>query len=186
MSASEYSHYVTAEEFEQLENELRHELIAGRLKPALLARGEQHGVVTMTLTAYAAVYALERDLGRCYAAGSRFIISRNPYATLAPDWAFTRRERLTEAVQPGFAAIVPDIVLEVGSPSDDEGEVQNKIVRWLNAGVRLVWELNPRTRILTVYQDGAEPQILGINDTLTSGDLLPDFSFDLRRLFSAG
>lgn len=184
MSANEQSRFVTAEEFEQLESELHIELIAGRLRPALLARGEQNGVVTMMLTAYATVYALEHTMGRCYVAGSRFILSRDPYSTLTPDWAFTRRERLTEDVQPGFATMIPDIVLEVRSASDSEPDMQDKIMRWLNAGVRLVWELNTRARILTIYQDGAEPQTLGLNDTLTGGDLLPGFSFDLRGLFA--
>jgi Uma2 family endonuclease len=85
----------------------------------------------------------------------------------------------------GFASIVPDAVLEVRSPSDNRREVEEKIQRWLNAGVRIVWELNPKTQVMTIYRPGEEPRRLGIDDTLTGEDVLPGFTLPLRLLFES-
>ena len=182
-AAKETGKLITAEEFERMDSNLRLDLIQGELTPMPPMPGEQHGAVTMTLGAYATVYVLEHNLGRCYAAETRFIVQRNPDTTMGPDWAFTARDRLTGEALPGFSAIVPDIVLEVRSPSDTAMEAEGKMQRWLRAGVRLGWEFNPATRVLTVYRLNETPRQLSINDMLTGEDILPGFAFPLHRLF---
>ncbi len=183
-SVRETARLVTAEEYERMDSNLRLNLIEGELVPMPPMPGEQHGAVTMTLGAYATVYVLEHNLGRCYAAETRFIVQRNPDTTMGPDWAFTARDRLTGDALPGFSAIVPDIVLEVRSPGDTATEAEGKMQRWLRAGVRLGWEFNPATRLLTVYRPNEAPRPLSLNDTLTGEDVLPGFVFPLHRLFS--
>jgi len=67
------------------------------------------------------------------------------------------------------------------SPSDREDEVQAKIHDWLRAGVRLLWYVDPATGITAVYrQDGGG--IVGPEEQLDGGDVLPGFSIRLRDL----
>lgn len=113
----------------------------------------------------------------------RFVIARNPDTAIAPDWAFIASARLPQHRGQGFVPIVPDIVLEVRSPGDRKNAVITKVNLWLTAGARLVWELNPRTRILTVYKQNREPTALSIDDTLSGEDVLPGFELPLARLF---
>jgi Uma2 family endonuclease len=174
---------ITIEEFEQFPNEPRYELIRGELRP-MTPPSYEHGNVTSIFSAYATMYTLERNLGDCFAAETRFIIERNPDSALGPDWAFIAKDRIPTPRPKGFSPVVPDAVLEVRSPSDRPGDVQEKVERWLAAGVRLVWELNPKTRRLTVYRPDREPQVLGMEDTLSGEDVLPGFTLPLRRLFA--
>ncbi len=183
MSASRLPRLVTAEEYERFESDRRLDLIEGELWPMPPMPGAEHGAVTSDFSFEVVSFVRQHNLGRCFAAETPFVIEFDPDTAIGPDLAFVRADRLPDPLPAGFLRLAPDLVLEVRSPSDRAPEVLAKVRRWLAAGVRLVWELNPRTRILTVYQNGAEAQTLGVEDTVTGGDVLPGFSFPLRRLF---
>jgi Uma2 family endonuclease len=176
---------VTAEEFEQFADREHLDLIRGELRPMPPPPGGRHGSVTMRFSNSAYNHVLEHNLGECFAAETRFTIERNPDTSIGPDWAFVSIDRLPNPIPDGFMPVVPDAVLEVRSPSDTRREVEEKVQRWLAAGVRLVWELNPRTQTMTVYRPGTDPQVLGIDDTLSGEDVLPGFTLPLRRLFAS-
>lgn len=95
------------------------------------------------------------------------------------------KERLPKQPLKGFAPIVPDAVLEVRSPRDSMQKVSAKIERWLAAGVKLAWEIDPDTRTLTVYRTGQPPRLLKIDDTLSGEDVLPGFLLPLTVLFAS-
>lgn len=171
---------ITAEEYEKFDPEWRYELIRGELVPMPPPPGEEHGAVTSDLAFELTYYVKQHDLGQCYAAETRFLVERNPDTVIAPDWAFIRKERLFPKRLQGSVPVVPDIVLEVRSPSDRKKDVESKVQLWLSVGVRLVWELNLKTRILTVYRPDQPPRELGIGDTLTGEDVLPGFELPLR------
>ena len=54
---------------------------------------------------------------------------------------------------------------------------------WLAAGARIVWELNSETRELTVHRPDAPPRVLGPDDALSGEEVLPGFTYPLKRLF---
>ena len=145
--------------------------------------GAEHGSTTNRLSGYATTFALENDLGEGFAAETGFLIARNPDTTLAPDWAFIVKSRLPDLIPGKFMPVVPDLVLETRSPNDTEQEVADKVQEWLQAGVRMVWELDPKRRILTVYRPGEAPRALGIDDTFSGEEILPGFALPIRRLF---
>lgn len=77
-------------------------------------------------------------------------------------------------------ALVPDLVIEVVSPTDKVVELDAKIDAYLADGVRLIWAVNPERRKATVYApDMEQPLHLGINDVLDGGDVLPGFHVKL-------
>lgn len=83
----------------------------------------------------------------------------------------------------GFAELAPDLVVEVVSPSDRAIEVSEKALMWADAGVRLVWIVDPRTRTVTVYRpDGAVSLLRGASE-LDGEDVLPGFRLPLADLF---
>jgi Uma2 family endonuclease len=174
----------TAEDLEDLSAQgHRYELIRGELHPMPPPAGEEHGSTTYDLGFEVGLFVRANDLGRCYTAETGFILARNPDTVLAPDFAFVSKEHLAGPPQPGFAPLVPDLVLETRSPNDRGQEVADKVRQWLDAGVRVVWELNLKARVLTVHRADAEPRPLGPDDTLTGDDVLPGFALSLRKLF---
>lgn len=89
-----------------------------------------------------------------------------------------------EAQNPGSSgrplALVPDLVIEVISPTDKVIELDAKIDAYLADGVRLIWTVNPERPKATVYApDMEQPLHIGINDVLDGGDVLPGFKVKL-------
>lgn len=174
---------ITAEEFERFDPEWRYDLIEGELHTMPPMPGEEHGAITSDFSTELNLFVRDHGLGQCYAAETRFLIARDPDTAIGPDWAFITKERLPKKRNKGFSPLVPDIVLEVRSPSDKPAEVQKKINLWLSAGVQVVWEANPKREVLTVYRPGVSPVILTADSTLTCENILPGFALPLRRIW---
>jgi Uma2 family endonuclease len=82
--------------------------------------------------------------------------------------------------------VVPDLTVEVASPTDTVEDFLAKAHEYLLAGVRLVWVVYPRLRQLHAHTSPtASPRIFTDTDTLDSGDVLPGFSVPMAGLFPA-
>lgn len=99
-----------------------------------------------------------------------------------PDASYIQRSRLP-TVPEGFLTIPPDVAVEVISPSDVLYEVEAKVDEYLDAGVKLVWLINPSNRSVRVFQPNQRPIQLGPADDLTGSDVLPDFRCSVAELF---
>src|SRR3954447_6224144 len=105
-----------------------------RMAPA----GGRHGECETRLIA-ALVVQLDA-LGRVYSGDTGFILREKPADLVSPDVAFVRHDRLPpieERIR--FLTVVPDLAVEIRSPSESEGDVHTKLAMYIDAGVRLVW-----------------------------------------------
>ena len=102
----------------------------------------------------------------------------------AADLAFVRRERLPVPPPSGFADIAPDLVIEVLSPNDRPGEVLSKIGDWLDAGVLLVWIIDPQRGDARVYRADGSQDHLGVHDWLDGESVVPGFRWPIDNLGS--
>lgn len=66
--------------------------------------------------------------------------------------------------------------MEVLSPDDRPGEVLEKVGDWLNAGVRLVWVVDPKRGLARVYRADGTEALLAAGDALDGEEVLPGFS----------
>ena len=150
----------------------RTELVRGMLvvrEPA----GYRHGEVAMNLALAIGNFVQAHGSGRVLAAETGFQLFSNPDTVRAPDVAFVRADRVPDPPPRGFPAMAPDLAVEVLSPDDRPGEVLEKIGDWLNAGVRLVWVVDPTRRVARAYrQDGTET-LLVETEVLDGEDVLP-------------
>ncbi len=172
----------TADDLLQMPENERFELVRGELVPMSPPPGEEHGDLADAIGSYASVHARENNLGRTVIAETGFKIEESPDTVRAPDWAFTRKERLRGPSGKKHSSVVPDIVLEVRSPSDSRGEFVERIAMWIAAGVTIVWALDPAERRLDVHREH-EIRRLGPKDTLTGEEILPGFELPLRKVF---
>lgn len=165
------------------EAEGRFELIEGELHEMPPA-GEEHGEVGLGIAARVWMHVQEHSLGTAYNSETGFIISRNPDVVLAPDVSFVRAGRLpADRDRRKFIEVSPDLVVEVISPSEHPGDVTNKVQRYLNAGVQLVWVVYPQQRSVAVYRADRTWDSLQGDDSLDGADVLPDFTLPLAELF---
>lgn len=147
--------------------------------------GSFHGLVASRFNYHLSRYVHEHDLGEVFAAETGFVLDAGPKKTKvrAPDVAFIRKDRLAGAITPKFCPIAPDLVVEVLSPDDRVGEVNEKVKDWLRFGVRLVLVTDPDTRTVAVHEPGRRVRTYNDHETLTGGDVLPAFELPLRELF---
>lgn len=78
---------------------------------------------------------------------------------------------------------IPTLAVEIQSPSDKLSESEDKIDRYLRAGVPLVWTINPMRRTATVYRPGALPRMLNEEEELSGEDVMTGLTVPLRQLF---
>jgi Uma2 family endonuclease len=98
-------------------------------------------------------------------------------------WPIDRRPPRSEAW-----SMVPDLAVEVISPTNSATEVFEKVREYLAAGTRLVWVVYPLGAEIEVH-DAANPSIirrLTRADVLDGGDVLPGFRLELATLFAEG
>jgi Uma2 family endonuclease len=78
---------------------------------------------------------------------------------------------------------VPDLAVEVISPTNRAPEVLEKIHEYFAAGVRLVWLVYCEPRQVYVYRSPVSIQVLTPQDTLDGEDVIPGFSLTVAKLF---
>jgi len=80
--------------------------------------------------------------------------------------------------------LVPDLAIEVLSRGNTEAEMQRKLRDYFAAGVRLVWYIDLRQRSTRVYSSVAKVTVIGEDQPLSGGDVLPGFEVTLSELFA--
>jgi Uma2 family endonuclease len=172
---------MTAEQFFGHNPGERSELVDGEVI-TLTPPGFQHGCIAARIAAMVDRHVDANRLGSvCGEAG--FVVSRNPDTVLAPDVAFVRTER-DDREETRYFPGAPDLVVEVLSPDDRTSEVAEKAARWLRAGARLVWIVDPDRRSVTVKRPGAADAIVHEGDTILGFDVVPGFACDVARFFA--
>jgi Uma2 family endonuclease len=95
----------------------------------------------------------------------------------APDVSFVSAEKLVAYGNPQeFAKVVPDLAVEVILPEVKYGYLQRKIRDYFEAGVRLLWIIDPQMQTVTVYHSPVDLRILTAADALPGEEVLPGFS----------
>jgi Uma2 family endonuclease len=108
----------------------------------------------------------------------------DPHRVRRPDASFIRRGRLPgETLPRGYLSIAPDIAVEVISPNDLYSEVQRRIDDYLQAGVTLLWVVDPDTRTVHVYRSDGSVARLRETDELDGEQALPGFRCPIASLF---
>jgi Uma2 family endonuclease len=127
---------------------------------------------------------VETDLGETFDSSSGFTLDTG--ATLSPDTCWIARDRW-DALSPedrrGFARICPNFVAEQLSPTDRLKDTMRKMEHWLEAGAKLGWLIAPGTESVYIFEPGQPVRpVVGFDQDLVAGPLLPGFRLELRRL----
>lgn len=173
---------LSIEEFERLPDDgSRMELVHGtvvREPPA----GYRHGRIAARIASLLHLFVSEHDLGEIVTAETGFILFDEPPTVCAPDVAFVAAGRLTSDPE-GFAPLAPDLAVEIVSPSNTVSEIRSKVLDYLDAGVQLVWVVEPRSRSVTTYRSREEIRLLTEDDGIDGGAVLPGFRLKVSKLF---
>lgn len=108
----------------------------------------------------------------------------DPAKVRRPDVSFLRHDRLPPRHErQGHCRIPPDLAVEVVSPNDYYSDVEAKVREYLDAGVRLVWIVNPPTRTVRVHRADGSVVDLHEDDELSGEDILSGFTCQVDAIF---
>jgi Uma2 family endonuclease len=126
-----------------------------------------------------------RDLGPVFGSEAYYqCFPDRPRHARKPDVSFVRKERLpADWLEQGYFRIAPDLAVEVVSPGDLAYEVDERIAELLDAGVSLIWEINPVERLVFVHRGDRPILKLKENDMLDGEDVVPGFTCRVGDLF---
>ena len=173
---------MTVAEFAAMPREGLWELIDGEPVEVTPAAGRSSRIGGR-LYARLANHVEPTGLGWAFPADAGFILFEDRAVVRSPDAAFVRRERLPEEPE-GFVPLAPDFAAEVLSPSDRRPDALAKVAMYRQAGVQLVWLIDPARRTVTVFQPDDVIITQGETDILDAGDVIPGFRVPVAEIFS--
>lgn len=165
-----------------------YELVDGELVP-VSPSNPLHGRVLVRVAHLLSRFVDEHGGGTVYGdVGFVLNVPGDPERVRGPDVAFVSDETLREAggePAEGFARYTPELAVEVFSPTnlDEAQDFQQRILDYLNAGVRIVWVLYPETSTATVFHPGGRARLLKDDEALDGEDVLPGLRIPLAGIF---
>jgi Uma2 family endonuclease len=102
-----------------------------------------------------------------------------------PDVSFIGYDRIPEGADPATPVPdwIPSLAVEVLSPGNTKAEMARKLRDYFEAGVELVWYVDPSDRTVRVYHSPEAVVTLTEADDLDGEQLLPGFRLSIRDWF---
>ncbi|MDG3005208.1 Uma2 family endonuclease [Paludisphaera mucosa] len=175
---------ITAEEFARRpDSGMIEELVRGRIVMSPLPN-RRHGFVCARVVYSIGRFLEDHALGRVFGNDSAIVIRRDPDTVRGADAAYYSFQRLpTDADNVGYGPEIPELAVEVLSPSDRWKDVMTKVGDYLGAGVLAVVVLDPEERTARMFEPDEGPRTLGPEDVLKFEAVLPGFEVVVGRLF---
>jgi Uma2 family endonuclease len=131
-------------------------------------------------------YLDQNDLGICVGAEGMMRIA--PGLVRIPDLSFISWHRLPgrESPREPIPDLAPDLAVEVLSEGNTKPEMARKVREYFDAGVVLVWLIDPRKRTARVYSTIEKSTLVRANQALDGGAVLPGFVLPLSDLLDRG
>ena len=162
------------------------ELIDGELI-TMTRHGNQHGLLATEIALYLRLFNMTHNLGQV-TVESGYHLPDYRYTVLGPDVAFTRYARMPARQPTKFVPLMPDLAVEILSPSETLTSARRKAEVYLLNGTALVWLVQPERRGVEVCRliDGTQLQIEFVDGdgSLSGDDILPDFELSVRKIFA--
>jgi Uma2 family endonuclease len=186
-SASPVSY--TFQEFERMpEFNQNYELVEGRLVAKAMP-SDRHSRIADELLIALRFFDRQLKLGRAWRELTIKIPGDDGNGRV-PDLTYVVASRIPP-VSDGALAVVPDLVVEVWSPSDTNGKsalesTRKKMLYWPQHGVKITWCINPavhEVEVLYGIDQAKSNVVLALGDELTGEEVLPGFKLAVAELF---
>ena len=158
------------------------ELINGEIRVMSPSGGESEEIVGEVFGELRS-WVKPRRLGRVFGSSAGFVLPNKTKDVRSPDVSFVRADRLQQTPR-SYIEVVPDLVVEVRSPSDSLTQLRQKIQSFFAVGTEVGILVDPDSRSVEVYRPGQNaPQVLRDGDVLTVPELLPGWSVAIADLW---
>ncbi len=175
---------LTAEEFARRpDSGMGEELVRGRVVMSP-PPNRLHGYVCGRVVYLLSRYLEAHPIGRVFGNDAAIVTHRGPDTVRGADAAYYSFERLpADADLVAYGPEAPELVFEVLSPSERWSRAVAKAGEYLDAGASAVVVLDPGERTAHVFEADRAPAVLGPDDVLRLGAILPGFEMVVGGLF---
>lgn len=164
----------------------RFELIEGDIVE-MVPPGLLHGRLAARVARYLDAFVEENDLG-AVTSESGYQPPDSRSTVLGPDVAFIHAERLEQPTSERWVPVMPDLAVEIISPSNTMAQIRRKSEIYLQNGTQLVWIVIPDKQGVEVCRLNAngdiQSEFIGAEGSITGEPVLPGFRLELSALFS--
>jgi Uma2 family endonuclease len=165
--------------------DMLYEVVDGQIREKTV--GVQECEIASLLIGFLAPFLRAHRLGKVLGE-TLFWIDKSKDLQRRPDVAFVSAARWPfkrRAPDTAVWDVVPDLAIEVISPTNTAVDVQTKIQEYFDASVINVWVIYPRQKKIHIYASARPAQIdvLQLRDELDGGELIPGFRLPLAALF---
>jgi Uma2 family endonuclease len=189
MSVAAPAKWMTTEELLALPDDgIERWLIDGQLREgSMTVRNRWHSRIMARVAKVLGVWLDRQPQPRgavlCSEAGCR--LRRDPDTTVGIDVAYVAADVATRnSDDTTLIDGVSLLVVEILSPNDTQEQIHEKIEGYLQAGVALVWVIDPYDRTVRIYRQGTETDLVNVRQELSAEPHLPGFRVAVADLFA--
>ncbi len=150
--------------------------------------GYEHGRLAVEISHYIWSFVKERDLGKV-TVETGYHPSDSRHTLLSPDVAFLSSAKMPRPLPEKYIPIMPDLAIEILSPTDTLRKARRKAALYLRHGTQLVWIVLPAEKGVDVCRSVDGPRLniefVGQESSLSGEQVLPGFELKLELLFPA-
>jgi len=107
-----------------------------------------------------------------------------PLMMRKPDVSFVPFSKMPAGEDPdGDFRLAPDLAVDVVSPGDSYGSVEQKVFDYRQAGVKLIWIVSPPTKTVLIRRLDGSCSEVDVRGTLSGEDVVPGFECAVAELF---
>ena len=112
---------------------------------------------------------------------SKFEIVLSKSQVRRPDIAYFTKEQVYQGRND--IDIIPEFTVEILSGEDKLIDVENKLIEYFKAGVKVVWHIIPAQEVVYVYTSRSEVKICFDKDICSAKPVLEDFEISVADIF---
>jgi Uma2 family endonuclease len=162
-----------------------YELVDGRPVPVMPA-SPLHGELIVEVAYRLRRFVEEAGLpGRVWSdVGFVLGLARDPERMRGPDVCYIERDRTVGMDAERLFRGVPDLAIEIDLTSGRKPGGQQRVLDYLEAGVRLVWVIDPQSRTAVIYRPDGSARLVREDEALDGEEVVPGFLQPLGSLFA--
>lgn len=140
---------------------------------------EKHGYISVNVTTPIRIHTRQTGRGRVVSE-VRHRLPDDDHNARQPDISYYM-DATRPMVEQGAVLRLPDLAIEIKSPTDSYRKLREKADYYLANGVKLVWLIYPEKRLVEVQP---LDELFGEDDILDGGEVIPGFTLLLREIFA--
>jgi Uma2 family endonuclease len=107
-------------------------------------------------------------------------------AKRSPDVSWMSKEKwesVSKSERRKFSRVVPEFVIELLSPTDTLAETQEKMLEYIDNGVKLGWLIDTDNKQVHIYRANGEVEVLNNPNIVSGEDVLVGFELNVQEIF---